>query len=107
VRIPGFFSCPPFSLTFFFFFSPPTLRSTSAHQSGLTSYLQALYALPSYHNAILSYNTPDRAKLSGDDYKDYWRGDGGNLGMPIALNADEERENRTSRSLSLSLFERD
>ncbi|GAA5888397.1 hypothetical protein JCM6882_008605 [Rhodosporidiobolus microsporus] len=73
---------------------PPTLRSISALQSGFTAYLQSLYALPTWRNAILSYRTPDRSVLSGDDFKDYWRGDGGTLGMPMALGEAEERENR-------------
>lgn len=76
-----------------FFTSPPTLRSTSAHQSGLAAYLQCLFAVPTWRNAILSYRTPDRATLTGDDYKDYWRGDGG-LAWPMPLGETEARENR-------------
>ncbi|GAA6014555.1 hypothetical protein JCM10207_001643 [Rhodosporidiobolus poonsookiae] len=72
---------------------PPILRSTSAFQSGLAAYLQALFALPSWRAAILSYRTPDRALLSRDDYTDYWRGDGG-LGMPMPAGEQEAREDR-------------
>ncbi|GAA5980943.1 hypothetical protein JCM11641_005493 [Rhodosporidiobolus odoratus] len=75
---------------------PPVLRSASPHQSGLSAYLQSLYALPTWRNAILSYRTPERSVSSGDDYKDYWRGDGGmGLGLPMAARGEaEERENR-------------
>ncbi|GAA5827890.1 hypothetical protein JCM11251_007718 [Rhodosporidiobolus azoricus] len=73
---------------------PPILRSTSPLQTLLSAYLQALYSLPTWRNAILSYRTPDRAILSGDDFTDYWKGDGGSLGLPMALGDNEERENR-------------
>ncbi|GAA6037721.1 hypothetical protein JCM8097_002307 [Rhodosporidiobolus ruineniae] len=74
--------------------APPILRSISPLQSGLTAYLQSLFASPTWRNAILSYRTPERAIYSGDDYADYWKGDGGVLGMPLATSEVEARENR-------------
>ncbi|BGP19873.1 hypothetical protein JCM10213v2_008004 [Rhodosporidiobolus nylandii] len=75
--------------------APPILRALSPLQSGLSSYLSCLFALPSWRHAVLSWRTPDRARLSGDDYKDYWRGDGGaGLGMPLPVGDAEARENR-------------
>lgn len=70
--------------------------------SGLASYLQALYAVPSIRNAILSYRLPDHRQQEGlatADYVDYWKGDAGisSLGMPIPVGG--EQENRFTRTL--------
>ncbi|KAJ8291956.1 hypothetical protein OF846_004739 [Rhodotorula toruloides] len=84
--------------------SPPVLRATSAFMSGLAAFLQALYAVPSFRNAILSYRLPENRQHEGlavADFKDYWKGDAGisSLGMPIPV--DGEQENRFTRLVAL------
>ncbi|PRQ71050.1 Proteophosphoglycan ppg4 [Rhodotorula toruloides] len=84
--------------------SPPVLRATSAFMSGLAAFLQALYAVPSFRNGILSYRLPENRQHDGlavADFKDYWKGDAGisSLGMPIPV--DGEQENRFTRLVAL------
>lgn len=92
--------------------SPVILRSTSNFTSGLSSYLQCLYAVPSFRNAILEYAAPLRARVDFPDYRDYWKGDSlaaaadgiGGLGMPIPVGG--EKESRENREFSNSVFPR-
>ncbi|BGP27466.1 programmed cell death protein 2 [Rhodotorula toruloides] len=84
--------------------SPPVLRATSAFMSGLASYLQALYAVPSFRNTILSWRLPENRQnegLAAADFKDYWKGDAGisSLGMPIPVGG--EQDNRFTRLVAL------
>ncbi|BGP51410.1 hypothetical protein JCM10450v2_007352 [Rhodotorula kratochvilovae] len=81
--------------------TPTVLRAASNLMSGLSAFLQCLYAVPSFRNAILSYRAPENHALASEDFKDYWRGDGGvaSIGLPIPV--DQERESRELRLIAL------
>lgn len=74
------------------------LRAASNLMSGLSAFLQCLYAVPSFRQAILSYRAPQNHALASEDFKDYWRGDGGvgSIGLPMPV--DEDRESRELRA---------
>ncbi|GAA5891598.1 hypothetical protein JCM8208_007334 [Rhodotorula glutinis] len=81
--------------------TPTILRASSNLMSGLSAFLQCLYAVPSFRQAILSYRAPSDHALATDDFKDYWRGDGGasHIGLPMPV--DENRESRELRLIAL------
>ncbi|GAA5990371.1 hypothetical protein JCM10908_007340 [Rhodotorula pacifica] len=84
--------------------SPVILRATSNLMSGLSSYFQCLYALPSFRNAVLAYSAPPRAQVDFADYRDYWKGDSSaaaisSLGLPIPVGG--EKEARETRLIAL------
>ncbi|GAA6062743.1 hypothetical protein JCM10212_000383 [Sporobolomyces blumeae] len=101
--------------------SPPILRSTSNLMSGLTSYLQALYAVPSWRSALLSYRQPSRStdeplstagQANGSTtttttttFEGVWKGEvgGGELGQGFGFGGlgGTEREMRENRLVSL------
>lgn len=82
------------------------LRSTSVHLSLLSAYLQSIYAMPSWRNAVLGFR-PSEDEIPGYIptlelkrswverllYKDYWKGE--RSAVPRSDNigiAHEERE---------------
>ncbi|GAA5963445.1 hypothetical protein JCM21900_004646 [Sporobolomyces salmonicolor] len=75
--------------------TPTVLRATSNLMSGLSAYLQCLYAVPTWRNAILGYRTPARAVNEADDFEGTWKGEHGALGGGLfGVGDTEAREDR-------------
>ncbi|GAA6055021.1 hypothetical protein JCM3770_006698 [Rhodotorula araucariae] len=81
--------------------TPAVLRAASNLMSGLAAFLQCLYAVPSFRNAILAYRAPENHALASEDFKDYWRGDGGVAAIGLPIPVDQERESRELRLIAL------
>ncbi|GAA5862083.1 hypothetical protein JCM3774_006167 [Rhodotorula dairenensis] len=84
--------------------SPVVLRAKSNLMSGLSSYFQCLYAIPSFRNAVLAYSPPPRAQVDFADYHHYWQGDDSSwvlAGVRAPTPADSEKEKRELRLIAL------
>lgn len=72
--------------------------------SGLSSYFQCLYAIPSFRTAVFAYSPPPRAQVDFAEYQGYWKGDDSATGladMRFPIPADSEKEKRELRESSV------
>ncbi|KAI5475609.1 programmed cell death protein 2 [Pseudohyphozyma bogoriensis] len=65
---------------------PPMVRALSPHFSGFSAYIQCLYALPIWRNAILNFrpSEDEMPGCTGRDYRGFWKG--GKNASPARLN---------------------